>query len=234
MRHFEHIPLIGLTVSSQFIHKMAAINGFWQIEVMLGVNIIHGQFSIRLVKSFNEGGKSDHIIAVVDILEVAEEISIGLEMAGNERRVHFYPFSVRTEEHPIVKLVLPQRVLEDLLAACSLDFVVKLEDVDVVQIVKILSIEPSKGDHTATDKTSGVPSTRFRMIQDISSYFKTLERVISHVDYEQIVEIIAKPTRENVDFIIIDHTRMPPAGKERSAFQLPLHPFKIFRRVGLH
>jgi hypothetical protein len=27
---------------------------------------------------------------------------------------------------------------------------------------------------------------------------------------------------------------MPPAGKERSAFQLPLHPFKIFRRVGLH
>jgi hypothetical protein len=183
MRHFEHIPLVGLTISSQFIHKMAAINGFWQVKVMLGVNIIHREFSIRFVESFNEGGKSDLIIVVVDIFEVVEEIGIGLEMAGNERRVYFYSISFRAEEHPIVKLVLAQRVLEDLLAARSLDFVVKLEDVDIVQIVKILSIEPSKGDHTATDKSGGMPSTRFRMIQHISSYFKTLQRVISHVDY---------------------------------------------------
>lgn len=124
---------------------------------------------------------------MVDIFEVAEEIGIGLEMAGNEGRVYFYPFSLRTEEHPIVKLVLAQRVLEDLLVARSLDFVVKLEDVDIVQIVKILSIEPSKGDHTATDKSCGMPSTRFRMIQNISSYFKTLQRIIAHINYEQIV-----------------------------------------------
>lgn len=41
MSHFEHISLIGLTFSSQFVDEMAAVNNFRYIKVMLGVDVIH-------------------------------------------------------------------------------------------------------------------------------------------------------------------------------------------------
>lgn len=91
---------------------------------------------------------------MVDLLEIIEEISICFEMTSNESRVDFNSISFRAEYYPIVKLIFTERVFEYLLAVCSLDFAIELENIDVVQIVKILSIKPSEGDHTTSNESS--------------------------------------------------------------------------------
>ena len=88
----------------------------------------------------------------------------------------------------------------------GLCFIAKLEYIDVVEIVEILSIESSKGDHTAPHEASAMSSPRLRMVLSIPTDFQALEGVTLDIYDKQIVKIVAESPCEHIDFIIIDCT----------------------------
>ena len=92
------------------------------------------------------------------------------------------------------------------IAESSLDLVGQLKDVDVVQVIEVLTVEASEGDHATAHETSAVSSSWFGVFLRVSADFQTLEGVALDINYEQIVEVIAKPSSKNVDFVVIDCT----------------------------
>lgn len=80
-----------------------------------------------------------------------------------------------------------------------------------MQIVEVLSVEASEGDHAATHETSTVSSSWFWMVLRVSADFQTLKGVVLHVDDEKIVEVVTEPSCEDVDLVIIDCTRVSPS-----------------------
>ena len=80
-------------------------------------------------------------------------------------------------------------------------FLLGVDYVDVVQIVEVLAIEPSKNEHTASQETSAVSSSGFG---DISLYLCSCYLILLGIQNENIVEIVAEPASEYVNFVIKD------------------------------
>ncbi len=125
---------------------------------------------------------------------------------------------------PIRKFFLVDVALEVLLEGEGFDTVVEFEDVDVVQVVEVLPIEPSEGNHTTAYEPSAVSASRFWMVLCVSTYLHSLESVCINVDDQKIIEIVAKPACENVNLVVVNHAGVSPAGQERRALQFTLHP----------
>ena len=93
-----------------------------------------------------------------------------------------------------------------------------------MKVVEVLSVEPSEGDHAATHEPSTVSTTGFRVVLHIATDLDSLEGIGLHVDHQQIVEIVAEPACEHIDFVIVDDTGVSPAGEEGRTLQLAFHP----------
>lgn len=80
----------------------------------------------------------------------------------------------------------------------------EFEDVDVVQVVEVLSVKPSKGNHAAAYEARTMSSSRLRVFVRVASQLQTLEAVVLDVDHKQIVEVVTESACEDVDFAIVD------------------------------
>lgn len=96
--------------------------------------------------------------------------------------------------------------LEAFITDCCLDLVGEFKDVDVVQIVEVLSVEASEGDHTTAHKASAVSSSWLGVVLRVSADFESLEGVALHIDDEKIVEIVTEPSCKDVNLVVVDST----------------------------
>ena len=84
-------------------------------------------------------------------------------------------------------------------------FIDQLEDIDVVKVIKVFSIETSKNDHTTSHKTSAVSSSWFGVFEWTSSHFQSLECVVGDINYKNIVQIVTKSSSKDVYFSVKDN-----------------------------
>lgn len=96
--------------------------------------------------------------------------------------------------------------LEALIAERSLDLVGQLKDVDVVQVVEVLTVEASEGDHATAHEASTVSSSWFWVLLRVSTDLQALQGVILNIDDEKIVEIVTESASKDVDLVVIDCT----------------------------
>ena len=73
-------------------------------------------------------------------------------------------------------------------------------NIDVVEIVEILSIESSEDEHAAAEETSTMSSSWFG---SLPGDFQAGDCVSLWVQHEDIAEIIAEPASVDVDFILV-------------------------------
>ena len=74
---------------------------------------------------------------------------------------HF--FSFMTSNDMIRQLIFSQ-ILDYSLILVNISFGIEFEHIDIVQIIEILSVEPSENNHATAYKTSAVSSSRLRMV----------------------------------------------------------------------
>ena len=84
-------------------------------------------------------------------------------------------------------------------------FIDQLEDIDVVKVIKVFSVETSKNDHTTSHKTSTVSSSWFWVFEWTSSHFQSLECVVRDINDKNIVEIVTKSSSKDVYFSVKDN-----------------------------
>jgi hypothetical protein len=73
-------------------------------------------------------------------------------------------------------------------------------DVDIVEVVEILAVKPSKDEHATAEEASTVASSG---LGSLSGHFHRGNNVFLWVHHEDIAEIIAKSAPIYVDFILV-------------------------------
>lgn len=162
--------------------------------------------SITLVKALQQSKQGNLAVTTVDLLQVVDELSVGPEVPRDQRRVDVHSLSFAGVNNAVREIFIVDVGLEAFIAERSLDLVVQLKDVDVVQVVEVLTVEASKGNHAAAHEASAVSSPWFGVLLRVSADLQALERVVLDIDDEKIVEIVTESTSENVDLVVIDCT----------------------------
>ena len=87
----------------------------------------------------------------------------------------------------------------------------RFKDVDVVEVIKVLSIESSECHHTTANKSTCMSSPSLRNHSTSPEIFqgRTLR-----VNDNDVLEIIAESPSKNVNFTIKDHRSMPPTSQK--------------------
>lgn len=73
-------------------------------------------------------------------------------------------------------------------------------NIDVVEVVEILSVESSEDEHAAAEETSTMSSSWFG---SLPGDFQAGDCVSLWVQHEDIAEIIAEPASVDVDFMLV-------------------------------
>jgi hypothetical protein len=212
MRQLQHVPSVRFSLSNHRIHEESAVDRLWQANFVFGMDFILLELAVALVQSFHQFHQFLLRVDAVDIFEVVDEVGVGLEVAGDEGGVNTDGLSLAAVDDSIGKVFAVHVVFEVLLK--GLHLIGEFEHIDVVQVVKILSVEPTEGNHAAAHKSSAMPSSGFGKILTVTSDFNSLESVALNIDHQQIVEIVAEPPREDVDLIVVHHAGVTPAGQE--------------------
>jgi hypothetical protein len=77
----------------------------------------------------------------------------------------------------------------------------KLKEVDITEVIEILSIEPSKDQQAASDEISTVPSSGFgKFAMD----FHAFEGLSFWVEDEDVLQVAAEPAAEDIDLSLED------------------------------
>lgn len=170
------------------------------------MDIVLLNLSITLVKALQQSKQGNLAVTTVDLLQVVDELSVGPEVPRDQRRVDVHSLSFAGVNNAVREIFIVDVGLEAFIAERSLDLVVQLKDVDVVQVVEVLTVEASKGNHAAAHEASAVSSPWFGVLLRVSADLQALERVVLDIDDEKIVEIVTESTSENVDLVVIDCT----------------------------
>ena len=113
-------------------------------------------------------------------------------------------FSFTSVDNSIREVFIVDVGLEDLIAERSLDLVGQLKDVDVVQVVEVLAVEASEGDHATAHEASTVSSPWLGVLLGVSADLQALQGVALNIDDEKIVEVVTESTSEDVDLVVVD------------------------------
>jgi hypothetical protein len=90
-------------------------------------------------------------------------------------------------------IFLSDSVVDEKLSLC-------LSDIDIVEIVEILSVESTEDEHATAQETCTVPSPS---LGDVSSYLSSGDLILLRVKDENIIEIITESTPEDINFILV-------------------------------
>lgn len=75
-----------------------------------------------------------------------------------------------------------------------------------MQVVEVLPVEASEGDHATAHEASAVSSSWLGVLLSVSADLHALEGVVLDIDDEEIVEVVAESTSEDVDLVVVDCT----------------------------
>ena len=112
--------------------------------------------------------------------------------------VVFLSFHLKISQKPSIN---PFYKCPFFLNICFLFSVGKLKEVDIIEVIKILSIEPSKNQQAASDKISTVPSSGFgKFAMD----FHAFQGLLFWVEEEDVLQVAAEPAAEDKDLSFED------------------------------
>lgn len=170
------------------------------------MNIVLFNLSISLVKTLQQAKQRNLVVAPVDLFKVVDELGVGLEVPRDQRGMDIDSLSFTGVDNAIREVFIVDVGLEALITKCSLDLVGQLKDVDVVQVVEVLPVEASEGDHATSHEASAVSSSWLGVLLSVSADLHALEGVVLDIDDEEIVEIVTESTSEDVDLVVVDCT----------------------------
>ena len=83
----------------------------------------------------------------------------------------------------------------------DIEFLLRVHNIDVVQIIEVFTVKTTKNEHAASQETGAMSSPGFRNLSlDLSCGYLVLLRV----EDQDIVEIIAEATPEDINLVIVD------------------------------
>lgn len=103
----------------------------------------------------------------------------------------------------------------------------ELEEVDIVQVVEVLPIEPSEHKKVTTYKCARVPSSG---LGQFSLYLHGSNSLFDRIENKDVLQVTAESSSKDIHSPCIDRTGMTPATQERGSFQLNLLPFQRLSR----
>ena len=96
-----------------------------------------------------------------------------------------------------------------------------MHNIDVVQIVKVLSVKPTKNQHTTPQETGTMsPPCLWNLTLDLSSW----NLIFLRIKDQDVVQVIAKTTSENINFVIVNRRSMTPSGQKSIILHFPFFP----------
>lgn len=206
MGQLQHISLVRFSFAREEVHEEFSIRSLRQFDLVFAVDLVLLNPSISLVKALQQSKQGNLAVVPVDLLKVVDELGVGGEVPSDQRRVNVDSLSFTGVNNAVREVLTVDVGLKALIAESSLDLVVQLKDIDVVQVVEVLAIETSEGDHATTHEASAVSSSWFWVFLGVSADLQALEGVVLNIDDKEIVEIVTESTSEDVDLVIVDCT----------------------------
>lgn len=196
----------------------SSIQALRKVNSIFFVDLISLKLAKAFVKTLEQVQKSLAFVTSVNIIEVISKLCVGLEISSNQWRMDFDAFAIFGVYVSICEFGLIEIAFKSLLVVMSLHcLVAKLKDVYVMQIIEVLSIETAESNHATTNESSTMPPAWLRMLRRSSSDLNVFKRIILDINDQQIVKIITKSTCKDINFIIVNNTRMPPSWQKRWA-----------------